>query len=54
MAFLLRSPEEAEVVDLRRRGLTYEEIAERTGLNERSVRRIIEAIRLRMEARKWR
>jgi RNA polymerase sigma-70 factor (ECF subfamily) len=49
-----RSPEEAEVVDLRRRGLTYEEIAVRTGLNERSVRRIIEAIRLRMEARKWR
>jgi RNA polymerase sigma factor (sigma-70 family) len=49
-----RSPEEAEVVDLRRRGLTYEEIAERTGLNERSVRRIIEAIRLRMEARQWR
>jgi RNA polymerase sigma-70 factor (ECF subfamily) len=49
-----RSPEEAEVVDLRRRGLTYDEIAERTGLNERSVRRIIEAIRQRMEARKWR
>src|SRR4051812_6730892 len=49
-----RSPEEARVVDLRRRGLTYEEIAEQTGLSDRSVRRIIEAIRQRMEARKWR
>jgi RNA polymerase sigma-70 factor (ECF subfamily) len=49
-----RSPQEAEVVELRRRGLTFEEIAAQTGLNERSVRRIIEAIRQRMEARKWR
>jgi RNA polymerase sigma-70 factor (ECF subfamily) len=49
-----RSPEEATVVELRRRGLTFEEIAEQTGLSERSVRRIIEAIRQRMEARKWR
>jgi RNA polymerase sigma factor (sigma-70 family) len=49
-----RSPQETEVVELRRRGLTYEEIAAQTGLSERSVRRIIEAIRRRMEARKWR
>ena len=49
-----RSAQEAEVVELRRRGLTFEEIAAQTGLSERSVRRIIEAIRQRMEARKWR
>jgi len=36
-----RSPQETEVVELRRRGLTYEEIAAQTGLSERSVRRII-------------
>jgi RNA polymerase sigma-70 factor (ECF subfamily) len=49
-----RSPQEAEVIELRRRGLTFEEIAAQTGLSERSVRRIIEAIRQRMEARQWR
>jgi RNA polymerase sigma-70 factor (ECF subfamily) len=49
-----RSPQEAEVVELRRRGLTFEEIAAQTGLSERSVRRIIEVIRQRMEARQWR
>src|SRR5262249_37690370 len=46
-----RSPREVEVVELRRQGLTFDEIAERTGLGERSVRRIIDAIRARMEAR---
>jgi len=49
-----RSPQEKEVVDLRLQGLTFEEIAAQTGLNESSVRRIIEAIRQRMEDRKWR
>jgi RNA polymerase sigma factor (sigma-70 family) len=49
-----RSPQETKVVELRRQGLTYEEIAEQTGLAERSVRRIIEAIRQRMEDQKWR
>lgn len=49
-----RSPQEAEIVELRRSGMTFEEIAERTGLHERAVRRVIEAIRERMEARKWR
>lgn len=48
-----RSPLEAEVVHLRRQGLTFEEIAARTGLPERSIRRIIDAIRRRMEARRW-
>src|SRR5512135_1687144 len=49
-----RSPQSAEIVDLRRRGMTFEEIAERTGLHERRVRRVIEAIRKRMEAEQWR
>jgi RNA polymerase sigma-70 factor (ECF subfamily) len=57
-----RSPQSTEIVDLRRRGMTFEEIAERTGLHERTVRRVIEAIRQRlllfspmfMEAKKWR
>ena len=48
-----RSPLEAEVVHLRRQGLTFEEIAARTGLHERSIRRIIDEIRRRMEARRW-
>ncbi len=48
-----RSEQEAKVVQLRRQGLTFEEIAAQMGLNERSVRRIIDAIRARMEARKW-
>lgn len=49
-----RSAQEVEVVELRRRGLTFDEIAAQTGLSERAVRRIIEAIRERMEARQWR
>jgi RNA polymerase sigma-70 factor (ECF subfamily) len=48
-----RSPLETQVIDLRRRGMTFEEIARETGLHERSVRRIIESIRQEMEARKW-
>jgi RNA polymerase sigma-70 factor (ECF subfamily) len=48
-----RPTREAEVIELRRQGLTFEEIAERTGQSERSVRRVIEAVRLRMEARRW-
>jgi RNA polymerase sigma-70 factor (ECF subfamily) len=49
-----RTPKEVEVIELRRQGLTYEEIAARTGIGERSVRRIIDSIRERMEARQWR
>jgi len=49
-----RTAEEVEIVDLRRQGLTFEEIAGRLGIGERSVRRVIEAIRERMEAQQWR
>jgi RNA polymerase sigma factor (sigma-70 family) len=49
-----RSPEDAQVIELRRQGLTFEEIAGRLGTSERSVRRVIEAVRERMEARGWR
>ena len=48
-----RPEQEAQVIQLRRQGLTFEEIATRLGWNERSVRRVIEAARERMEARKW-
>ena len=44
-------PREIEVLMLRRQGLTHVEVAERTGMNERSVRRIIEAFRTRLEGR---
>jgi len=47
-----RSPREVEVVTLRRQGLTHAEIAARTGMDERSVRRIIELVRARLEARR--
>jgi RNA polymerase sigma-70 factor (ECF subfamily) len=40
-----RSPLEVEIVRLRRDGLTFEEIAARTGLGERTVRRIIDALK---------
>lgn len=40
-----RNPQERQVVDLRRLGLTYDEIAARLGLHERAVRRIVNAIR---------
>lgn len=46
------SPRDAEVIELKRQGLTFEEIATQTGLHERTVRRVIEAIRRRMNARK--
>lgn len=44
-----RSLLEREVVGLRRAGLTYEEIAERLGIHEGRVRRMVEAIRDHME-----
>ena len=46
-----RSPEEVRIVELRRQGLTLKEVAERVGKDERSVRRVIDAIRARMSAR---
>ena len=48
-----RSPLEIEVLTLRRQGLTFVEIADRTGINERTVRRVIETVRSRMEAHRW-
>lgn len=48
-----RSPVEVQVLELRRQGLTFEEIAARLGLHERTVRRVIDALRARMEARRW-
>jgi RNA polymerase sigma-70 factor (ECF subfamily) len=56
MAQLLagRTPSESEILRLRREGLTLEEIAERVGLSERTIRRLIESLRARMEARQWR
>ena len=49
-----RSPLEIEVLTLRRQGLTFVEIAARTGLNERTVRRVIEAVRSELESIRWR
>lgn len=48
-----RSETERQMIDLRRDGLTYEEIAARLGVTESVVRRAIDAIRQRMEARRW-
>jgi RNA polymerase sigma factor (sigma-70 family) len=48
------SPLETQVITLRHQGMTFDEIASRTGVSERSVRRIIEEARERMEAREWR
>lgn len=45
-----RSPQEAEMISLRIKGLTFEEIAERTGLHERTVRRLFESIRQQMKS----
>ena len=45
-----RSPREVEVVRLRLQGLTFVEIAARTRMEERAVRRVIESMRSRMEA----
>jgi RNA polymerase sigma factor (sigma-70 family) len=48
------SPLEAQVITLRHQDMTFDEIARRTGVSERSVRRIIDEARERMEARGWR
>lgn len=48
------SPLEAQVITLRHQEMTFDEIARRTGASERSVRRIIDEARERMEARGWR
>jgi len=48
-----RSQREVDMISLRRQGLTFEEIAGRTGVKERTVRRIINSARSRMEALTW-
>ena len=48
-----RSEEEATVIDLRRQGLTFAEIARQVGRSERTVRRVIDEARERMEASGW-
>ena len=52
-----RTPREAEAIRLRVQGLTFEEIAARVGVNERTVRRLIDDARRRLEEREakgWR
>jgi predicted DNA-binding protein (UPF0251 family) len=49
-----RSGWETEALRLRGEGLTFDEIAHRVGVNERSVRRLIDDARQRMEQRQWR
>ncbi len=44
-----RTPIDAQIVRLRSEGSTFDEIAAKTGLSERSVRRAIEAARKRVE-----
>jgi RNA polymerase sigma-70 factor (ECF subfamily) len=46
-----RDPREAAILELRRRGLTFEEIAAQTGLHERTVRRFLDTLRRREEGR---
>lgn len=48
-----RTPEERQMVLLRQRGLTFAQIGERLNRHESAVRRVIEGIGRRMEARRW-
>jgi RNA polymerase sigma-70 factor (ECF subfamily) len=48
------SPCEVEVLTLRRQGLTFVEIAAKTGIHERTVRRVIEDVRSKVESHRWR
>ncbi len=48
-----RTDADAKVIELRRQGLTFDEIAGQLGIGEKSVRRVIDSIRQRMEARGW-
>ncbi|AMV40575.1 RNA polymerase sigma factor [Planctomyces sp. SH-PL62] len=48
-----RPAREVEILTLRHEGRTIDEIAERLGIHEKTVRRIIDAARERMEARGW-
>lgn len=44
---------EVQIIRLREEGLTFEQIAERAGVSERTARRVIEELRRRMEERRW-
>jgi RNA polymerase sigma-70 factor (ECF subfamily) len=48
-----RADWEAEVIRLREAGLTYDQIAERTGVSDRTARRVIEDLRRKMEDHQW-
>ncbi len=48
-----RSPREVEILRLRRDGMTLDDIAARLNVNEKTVRRVIDAARERMEERGW-
>ena len=52
---LLRGHPEAvrQMVELRRKGLTFEEIAARLGCHEGAVRRVIDGLARRLEGRHW-
>jgi RNA polymerase sigma-70 factor (ECF subfamily) len=43
----------AEIIRLRRDGLTFEEIARRLGLSDRSVRRVLDSVRQQLERQPW-
>lgn len=48
-----RSPLEVRIVELRREGLTIDEVAARLEMHEKAVRRVLGSIRERLEARRW-
>lgn len=45
-----QSPIESKVVGLRHEGLTHQQIADRLGIHERTVRRVLEIVRARIES----
>ncbi len=46
------APRDAEIIAFRRDGLTFQEIADRLGLHERTVRRVVDLARARWETRR--
>jgi RNA polymerase sigma-70 factor (ECF subfamily) len=49
-----RSPTEIRIVELRREGLTIDEVAARLDLHEKAVRRVLDSLRSRMGVPRWR
>lgn len=49
-----RSPTEVRIVELRREGLTIDEVAAQLDMHEKAVRRVIASLRSRVEGRTWR